>query len=229
MTTPAISLGPLLGRLLTTPTPCGSSTLETLFTKFAQPPSRYVPSKIASYSLFKLPLGEQGGLRGNSRLWGDASPQVQGEVMQAILRAAGALSFYDQATLLATARLESGFNPDAAAASTSAAGVFQLTKKTAASLGVYGGAVFDTEANAEAAVKLLLSNRRLDTQSYAGLTASQRAELDYAYHHDGPSLAYGGLELAQAEITPYIPQFLELVQSFWNSDCAANMYGSATF
>lgn len=72
---------------------------------------------------------------GNSRKWGDASKAVQFEVQKEIIGQAtkANLSQHDIANLLALAKVESGFNPDASTPShkSSASGVFAITDTTA--------------------------------------------------------------------------------------------------
>jgi putative chitinase len=67
-----------------------------------------------------------GELAGNSRKWGDAPADVKEAVVNMIInegRKAG-LSDRDIAILLAIAYIDSGFNPDAAARTTTASGVW---------------------------------------------------------------------------------------------------------
>lgn len=75
---------------------------------------------------------------GNSRKWGDASLGTKAAVIFAIEDQAlkYGLSDRDVANLLAIAKVESGFNPDAATTSTisSASGVFQITDSYATDL-----------------------------------------------------------------------------------------------
>ena len=91
----------------------------------------YRDSKVVSYSYYKKPI-EGSGPRGKSRRGGDASKAVQEESINAIIkegRKAG-MSKEDIALTLAIARHESGFNPDAAAGTTSAHGLGQFVNKT---------------------------------------------------------------------------------------------------
>lgn len=75
------------------------------------------------YSRYNDPIDRSPGrFAGNSHIHGDASPEVQAAVMDAIVDAAQRAGLDDKETayVLATARFESGFNPDAAAGPTSA-------------------------------------------------------------------------------------------------------------
>lgn len=70
---------------------------------------------------------------GNSRKGGDASQSVKDSVKNEIIQQAqeAGLSNADIQNLLAIAEHESGFNPDAANADSSASGIFQITDGTA--------------------------------------------------------------------------------------------------
>jgi soluble lytic murein transglycosylase-like protein len=88
-----------------------------------------------------------GELAGNSRKWGDAPADVKEAVVNMIInegRKEG-LSDRDIAILLAIAYVESGFNPDAAARTTTASGVGQFIDNTWKTFGK--GDLFNTEAN----------------------------------------------------------------------------------
>lgn len=73
-----------------------------------------------------------GALAGISRIHGDASPSVQDHVIDILVEIGSRykLSYRDIAHLLLICKIESGFNPDAAAGTTSAAGLGQYTKAT---------------------------------------------------------------------------------------------------
>jgi len=73
-----------------------------------------------------------GRFAGNSHIHGDASAETQAAVMDALVEAfqRAGLDDKDTAYVLATARFESGFNPDAAAGTTSAYGVGKLVRRT---------------------------------------------------------------------------------------------------
>jgi murein DD-endopeptidase MepM/ murein hydrolase activator NlpD len=73
-----------------------------------------------------------GALAGNSRIHGDATPVVQDHVIDLLVEigARFKLAYRDIAHLLLICKIESGFNPDAAAGTTSAAGLGQYTVAT---------------------------------------------------------------------------------------------------
>ncbi|OON62799.1 hypothetical protein B0920_05030 [Massilia sp. KIM] len=73
-----------------------------------------------------------GALAGRSRVIGDATDEVQDRVMDILIEigARYKLSYRDIAHTLLICRVESGFNPDAAAGTTTAAGLGQYTEAT---------------------------------------------------------------------------------------------------
>lgn len=160
-------------------------------------------TKIKSYSHYKDPINTKRP-HGNSRIWGDASYEVQREVIDTIIRVCkeNNLTVRQTAHVLAIAHVESGFNPDAAAGSSSAAGLGQFVNKTGAAYGLDESNRFDIEANATALVRHFISNMLMaKLKGYKGLEMEERI---YAYHHDGPSLKYGGLELSREKVMPLV-------------------------
>lgn len=71
-------------------------------------------------------------IAGNSRIWGDISHENQKRVIDLIIEIGTRykLSYREIAHLLLIVKVESGFNPDAAAGTTSAAGLAQYTEDT---------------------------------------------------------------------------------------------------
>jgi len=95
----------------------------------------YKPEQIKSFSwLNKKPEIDRsvGRVAGNSRIHGDATIEVQSRVIDMLVEigARYKLSYREIAYLLLMTKVESGFNPDAAAGTTSAAGLGQYTKAT---------------------------------------------------------------------------------------------------
>ena len=98
----------------------------------------YADSKLKPYSHYKDPLTTAAGLTGgNSRIWGDASPEVQKKVIDTLITVSGqfGLNTRETALVLAIARTESGFNPDAAS-NESASGLGQFIDGRGASYGL---------------------------------------------------------------------------------------------
>ncbi len=118
---------------------------------------------------------------------------AQRESVQAVLyhaRKVG-LSLEDQAVLLSVVDIESGFNPFARAATTSACGLFQFVKRTGELFGLAQSNCMDPWKNAEAGVAHYLYNFNRRVQpSIAELQGPERLfktfELSYYLHHDGP-------------------------------------------
>lgn len=175
---------------------------------YASRGAAYSPDQIKSYSYYNEPLqGEEP--RGVSRRYGDASTDVQTEAIQSIIREGrnAGMSNEDIALTLAIARHESGFNPDASAGTTSAHGLGQFVNKTGEAYGITDENRWDINTQARALVEHTIDNIRLAERK------GQGREYVYAYHHDGPSLQYGGLEIGKRSVTPNVSKFLEIVTS----------------
>lgn len=175
-------------------------------------PSMYAPvgaeySTVAEHSYYDAPIVED-GLRGNSRVYGDAPQDVQEAAMQAIINAgmeAGMTN--DQiARTLAIARVESGFNPDAAAGTTSAHGLGQMINATAEHYGLTDDNRWDINAQARALVAHTLDNYRLAERRGKG------EDYVYAFHHDGPSLRHGGIDISREKVEPLVDLYRMIIQ-----------------
>jgi len=156
-------------------------------------------SSVASWSHFNKPIPDDGKPHGNSRRPGDASPEVQQLVINSLLKecADKGLSKQDTAYVLAIARHESGFNPDAASPRSSATGIGQFIDRTGNAYDLNDKNRFDIEANAKALV-----DHYVDTKAMAK-SRGLGPEYIYKIHHDGPSGNHGGLEIARREVMPY--------------------------
>jgi hypothetical protein len=118
------------------------------------------------------------------------------------------LSREDVAMVLAMTRHESGFNPDAAVGATSASGLGLFVDGTAARYGIDSNRQrFDTEQGADAMVRHYFENKRLAIAG--GATGRNILTMAYAYHHDGPSLAYGGRALSESMVMPVFDLILK--------------------
>jgi len=119
---------------------------------------------------------------------------IQRESIRAILyhaRKAG-LPIEDQAVLLTTAEIESGFNPMARAVTTTACGIFQFVQRTGQIFELSPVECMNPWLNARSGVDHYVSNYeqrvRKDVGSLSGAEKVFRTfELSYYLHHDGPN------------------------------------------
>ena len=202
-----LKISPSQGLSLTDPAASISDCID-YSAMYAAPGPAYKTSQIAKHSHYNEPIERgEGRLAGDSRRHGDASHQVQRAVIDTIrAKAKGAgLGRDDYAMLLAIAKTESGFNPDAAAGTTSAAGIGQFIDATGKEYGLRSNADrFDIEKGSAALVDSYANTKRLMQKDYSG---SDLYKMIYAYHHDGPSLSYGGEEIAETKVMPDFRKF----------------------
>lgn len=153
-------------------------------------------------------------MRGNSRIWGDASLEIQKIAIDEIIRAGTSMKLNDQelAFALSVARTESGFNPDASAGTTSASGIGQLIDQTARNLGVFPDKRFDLKENVRAFLTLLQSTIKSSKKQLGEVSQLRIFERAYGLFHDGPSLGYGGEKIAKGSILPQLPIMLEWIK-----------------
>jgi putative chitinase len=179
-----------------------------IYTNMVQPPgAAYRSSQIESWSHYREPIDESRPLHGQSRRWGDASPEVQSRVIDSLIessREAG-LTPRETAYVLAIARVESGFNPDAAAGTTSASGLGQFIDRTGRHYGLNNANRFDVDAQSDALVAHFVDNRNLARDR------GQGEDYIYKYHHDGPTKDYGGLGLSQRKVAPHLDEYEQFV------------------
>ena len=159
--------------------------------------------KVVKWSHYNSTIVNNGQLRGNSRIWGDATQATQRASIEAIRAAAkqADITAEQEAMVLAIAYIESGFNPDAAAGTTSAQGLGQFIRRTGEAYGLTDADRWDVREQARALVEHTMDN-------YA---AAKRAGLGdayvYARHHDGGfTNNYGGVDLAKNRVLPLLPK-----------------------
>ncbi|MCE4372410.1 peptidoglycan-binding protein [Xanthomonas hortorum] len=185
-------------------------TDNTIYTEMLQPRgAAYSSDRIKPWSHYREPIDSADGrLHGESRRWGDASPQTQSRVIDSLIDASqdAGLSSRETAYVLAIARVESGFNPDAAAGTTSASGLGQFIDRTGAHYGVTTANRFDVQTQSQALVQHFIDNRDL------ARSRGQDEDYIYKYHHDGPSKDYGGLALSRREIAPHLDNYTQFVE-----------------
>ena len=163
----------------------------------------------AEQSYFNVDIIED-GIRGNSRKAGDASIEVQQTVVNKIIEVGGQMGMtdYEIAYTLAIARYESGFNPDAAAKSSSASGVGQFINGTGSNYGITNENRWDVDIQVQALVDHTVDNFELAKKKGYG------NEYVYALHHDGISLAKNGLSKGKEHVMPFVPKYLKAIKQF---------------
>ena len=176
-----------------------------IYESMIQPRGReYKSEQIKPWSHYREPVDHSPDrLAGNSRVWGDASPEVQSRVIDALIESSrnAGLTPRETAHVIAIARVESGFNPDAAAGTTSASGLGQFIDKTGRHYDLGNQNRFSPEAQADALVAHFIDNRNL------AVSRGQGEEYIYKYHHDGPTRDYGGLGLSNREVVPHLNEY----------------------
>jgi len=163
------------------------------------------PETIAPESHFNDPIEHADGrAAGESRMWGDASEDVQEHVIEALVAASAlfGLSQREAAHVIAIARVASGFNPDAADEASSRAGLAQFDDATAERHELTGANRFDLEANAEALVRAYLEAKKLAQRRGTG--GRDMDVMIYKLIHDGPEGDHGGLEISRREVMPLV-------------------------
>lgn len=174
--------------------------------------SAYRESQITRYSHYKDPISVGSDqLCGRSRIWGDVSLETQAQVVSTVidhLKQEG-FSRSEICYALAVCRVESGFNPDAAAGTTSASGLGQFIDSTRDVLcgraGIENTGPFCMSVNLHCLTESLKESFRFADKRVAAGDTAARYRLAYAYHHDGPSLKHGGAAIADKKILPRLP------------------------
>ncbi|KEY44085.1 LysM peptidoglycan-binding domain-containing protein [Pantoea agglomerans] len=160
----------------------------------------YFDDQIKPFSLISIypDIDTSRKLRGNSRTIGDANKDVQDTIIDMIITIAVryGLSYKEISYILLTTKVESGFNPDAAAGTTSAAGLAQgtvgfindaLTQSEdilGFQLDLRNEEVFDAEKGCYAVIYSFLLNKSKVMESYTS-DQSEYWEWLYLLHHDG--------------------------------------------
>lgn len=186
-------------------------TNETYELLIQQRGRAYRDDQIVTHSHYRDPIDHSPDrIAGNSHVWGDASAPVQSRVIDALIEAShqAGLDVRQTAYVLAIARVESGFNPDAAAGTTSAYGLGQFIDRTAARYGLNSDNRTDVHQQAKALVEHYIDNERL------AKARGQGEDHIYRYHHDGPSKDYGGLEISRRDVVPYVDQYESFVRDY---------------
>ncbi len=168
---------------------------------------QYRDNQIVNNSYYKTEILERPN-KGNSRVGGDVSIEVQEKAMKSIVTEGIKQGMNERqiAMTLAIARHESGFNPDAAAGTTTAHGLGQFVNKTGKAYGLNDENRWIMEEQARALVSHTLDNYKL------AKNRDQGEEYVYKYHHDGASKDFGGLELSQNFVIPKVETYTNFVR-----------------
>lgn len=163
----------------------------------------------ASQSYFNLEILDR-PFKGNSRKAGDISLDQQEKIMEMIINTGRqqGMSNREIALTLATVRFESGFNPDAAAKSSSATGLGQFIEDTGEKYGLTDENRWDVAMQVQAVVDHTLDNIEMANKKGYG------EEYVYALHHDGPALDSGGLDLSKKEVMPYVDAYEQMLENY---------------
>ena len=159
--------------------------------------------EVVSQSYFNTPLS--GKYQSFSRAAGDTTKEEKQKVINLIIdtgRQAG-MSEREVAYTLATASVESGFNPEAAAHGSSASGIGQFVNLTGKSYNINEDTRWDLEAQVQALVDHTVDNIAMAKQKGLG------EEYIYALHHDGPKLDRDGLSISRKKVMPLVPKYLK--------------------
>lgn len=160
----------------------------------------YFEDQIKPFSLISLypEIDTSRKLRGNSRTGGDADKEVQDAIIDMLITISSryGLTYKEISYILLMTKVESGFNPDAAAGTTSAAGLAQgtvgfikdvLTQSEPIlgfTLDLRNEAVFDAENGCYAVIYSFLLNKSKVMDVYSP-EQSEYWEWIYLLHHDG--------------------------------------------
>ncbi len=169
--------------------------------------------KVSARSHYNEPILLEGKrVHGRSRNWGDAEQSVRLAAMNEIIQQStkAGLDKAETAFALAVARVESGFNPDAASRVSSAAGIGQFIDATAKAFGISSKQRFDLAANVKAMIAYLKQTLQEARQAIPFGNSEQIFSHAYGLYHDGPSLQSGGTEIGKTQVIPFIPSFMQL-------------------
>ena len=163
----------------------------------------------ASQSYFNSEILDR-PFKGNSRKAGDISLDQQEKIMEMIINTGRqqGMSNREIALTLATVRFESGFNPDAAAKSSSATGLGQFIEDTGQKYGLTDENRWDVAMQVQAVVDHTQDNIEMANKKGYG------EEYIYALHHDGPALDSGGLDLSKKEVMPYVDAYEQMLENY---------------
>jgi len=155
---------------------------------------------------------------GNSRKWADASNEVKLKSINKIVGISiqNNYSIDETAFALSVSYIESGFNPDASAASSSASGLGQFIDKTGASLGLDNLNRFSINANAKALVIHLKNLLERNSKHFKETAKNDLFTQTYANYHDGSRITEKTKIFSSKNIPPLVNKFKQFLVS---KDC----------
>ena len=157
-------------------------------------------SSAADHSLLFTPLDTSRKIRGNSRVHGDVSEENRKLIIDKIISVGARyhLNYKDIAYALLMCKVESGFNPDAAAGTSSAGGLAQNLQTTVDlvktnsknflgfEINIKGTKVFDVDTGVYCVILDYMFNKSLADKWGFKPNDSKYWQLIYMLHHDGP-------------------------------------------
>jgi putative chitinase len=172
------------------------------------------PQTVAKHSHFNDPISIRENM-GNSRIWADANENVKLNSINQILDEAikQKMSLHEAIFALSVAHTESGFNPDAAAGSTSASGLGQFINKTGELYGLNSNNRFNIEDNARALVSLLKNNLK---ESKNEVNENDIFIQAYSHYHDGTNVSSQTQKFASNKIPSLMDKFTNYI---FSKDC----------
>lgn len=146
------------------------------------------------------PIDQNKGLSGNDRKANisSAPPEVQQKVVEIIIEEARKRKFNnrDLAYYIAIAKRESGFNPDAANATSTASGIAQVIDKTGKTYGINDQNRFDARSSIKAGLDYFIAIKKRVIKDY-GLVSGEYEPLIYYCYHYGEFIYYRDREHAK--------------------------------
>jgi len=190
--------------------------------KWLCPSPQALKKKVRTGSHYLEPIPRDGRPHGLSRAWGHVTDDVRRAMILTVLRRAKECG-YDALTtdfLVCQIFAESGFNPDAAAPESSAAGLLQLIDRTrrtwAARLDIPCRDIFSVDFAMAVMPHLLEEAKSVVTKEYKRNPRPDWSfsELGYyarlyGYHHDGPSFSSGGTQIGREKIAVWMTAIRE--------------------
>jgi len=180
------------------------SLTEKLYGKQGVQEGQPAPQSYFNFKIVDRPF------KGNSRKAGDISKEQQEEIMKMIIstgRKEG-MSNREIALTLATVRFESGFNPDAAAKTSSASGLGQFINETGSKYGLTEENRWDVGMQVQAIVDHTADNIEMARKK------GYSEDYVYALHHDGPGLDSGGLKKSRQQVMPYVNLYEKMLENY---------------